>query len=372
MPSRTHTAAHEVSADRSAETRTRILDAALREFSAKGLAGARTEQIAAAAGVNKALLYYHFESKEKLYLAAFERAAEHVRDRSMAVFLREASPGERVLRIALDHFDRLLTQSEFQTLMQQEMMRVHQGEEGALPLLVKSVFGPMHAMFQSLVLEGIASGELIEADWLQYPMAVLGANVFYFLSAPVWRLAMAPFEPFARENAAGPAHSRGRVSGPGHLQRPGAWRRPRPQRARRFPYARTRRFIPFDRGKSQVNARNRVFVILGVLTIGSLIWYFVTTPRSSELQLIGTVDANEVVVSSRIAGKLQTLTVKEGDTVKAGQVIATIESDDLEAAAESRPSHGSRGKMASERDAGDGTPEPGRNRRARQPPPKRR
>ena len=75
--------------DRSAETRGRILDAALREFSAHGLAGARTETIAAAAGVNKALLYYYFDSKEKLYLAALEMIAGRVRDSSMAVFLRE-------------------------------------------------------------------------------------------------------------------------------------------------------------------------------------------------------------------------------------------------------------------------------------------
>ena len=189
----------ESQADRAAETRDRILDAALKEFSAKGLAGARTEQIAAAAGVNKALIYYYFENKEKLYLAAFETIAARVRERSMAVLLREASPGERILRTALDHFDRMLTQLEFQSLMQQEMMRVHQGEEGALPLLVKSVFGPLHAMFQSLVREGIASGELIEVDWLQIPLAALGMNVFYFLSAPVWRLIMAPFEPFAPE-----------------------------------------------------------------------------------------------------------------------------------------------------------------------------
>ncbi len=53
-------------AERSAETRSRILDAALSEFAANGLAGARTEQIAVAAGVNKALLYYYFESKEKM------------------------------------------------------------------------------------------------------------------------------------------------------------------------------------------------------------------------------------------------------------------------------------------------------------------
>ncbi len=92
----------ETQADRSAETRSRILDAALTEFSREGLAGARTEPIAAAAGVNKALLYYYFESKEKLYAAALEMVSARVRDRSMAVFLREASPGERVLRAALE------------------------------------------------------------------------------------------------------------------------------------------------------------------------------------------------------------------------------------------------------------------------------
>jgi len=58
----------------------------------------------------------------------------------------------------------------------------------------------------------------------------------------------------------------------------------------------------------------------------------VTVRPSSDLQIIGTVDANEVQVSSRIAGRLATLTVTEGQQVKAGELIATIESDDLAAA----------------------------------------
>jgi TetR/AcrR family transcriptional regulator len=188
----------ETQPDRAAETKTRILEAAIREFSENGLAGARTEQIAAAAGVNKALLYYYFESKDKLYAAALELVASRVRDRSMAVFLREASPGERMLRAGLDHFDRILTQREFQSLMQQEMMRLHKGEEGLLPILVKRVFGPLYAMMQSMVREGVTSGELIDTDWLQMMLASLGGNVFYFLSAPVLRLVV-PFEPFDKE-----------------------------------------------------------------------------------------------------------------------------------------------------------------------------
>ena len=81
-----------------------------------------------------------------------------------------------------------------------------------------------------------------------------------------------------------------------------------------------------------MNARNKVFLMLGLLTVGSLIWYFVTVRPTGDMQLIGTVDANEVVVSSRIQGRIQTLTVDEGQDVKAGQLIAIIESDDLQAA----------------------------------------
>ena len=81
-----------------------------------------------------------------------------------------------------------------------------------------------------------------------------------------------------------------------------------------------------------MNARNRVFLILGLLTIGSLIWYFATVRTGGDLELIGTVDANEVMVSSKIPGRIQTLTVDEGQDVKAGQLIAIIENDDLQAA----------------------------------------
>ena len=177
-------------AERSAETRQRILDSALREFAANGLAGARTEAIASAAGVNKALLYYYFDSKEKLYVAALEMIAERVRDNTMAIFTRDCSPGERVLRSAIAHFDRILAQQEFQSLLQQEMIRVHKGETQILPILIKRVFEPAMIMFRSMVREGIASGELINADWQQIQLSSVGGNVMYFLSAPVWRLVM--------------------------------------------------------------------------------------------------------------------------------------------------------------------------------------
>lgn len=81
-----------------------------------------------------------------------------------------------------------------------------------------------------------------------------------------------------------------------------------------------------------MNARNRVFMILGVLSVGSLTWYLLTAQAPPDLHLIGTVDANLVEVSSKIPGRIETLLVQEGDQVQAGQLIAMIESQDLAAA----------------------------------------
>ncbi|HZD49365.1 MAG TPA: TetR/AcrR family transcriptional regulator [Silvibacterium sp.] len=182
--------------DRADQTRKNILRAAIREFSAHGLAGARTDAIAESAKVNKALLYYYFKSKDGLYAAAFEEIATAVVQRSLTALGEGRSAGERLLRAALDHFDRILTQHEFQSLLQQEMVRFRRGQSGDVPLLVKKVFKPLLVKLEQAVQEGIRTGELCEIDSLQVVYSMLGANVFYFLSAPMMRFAL-PFNPLA-------------------------------------------------------------------------------------------------------------------------------------------------------------------------------
>ncbi len=181
---------------RADQTRKSILRAAIREFSTHGLAGARTDTIAESAKVNKALLYYYFKSKRGLYAAAIEEVTQSVAERTFAALDPRLSGGERLLRTALSHFDRILTQRDFQSLMQQEMVRMRRGESEALPAMVENVFKPMLAKLKEAVLDGIESGELCRVDWLQVLYSALGANVFYFLSAPLLRL-MLPSDPLA-------------------------------------------------------------------------------------------------------------------------------------------------------------------------------
>ena len=183
--------------DRSDQTRARILEAATHEFGANGLAGARTERIAEAAEVNKALLYYYFRSKQELYTAALEELAEKVVLSSLSVMSLKCSAGERLVHFALNHFDRIHTRRTFQSLMQQEMIRLHRGEENAVASLVEKVFKPMMMRFREAFAEGQSTGELIRVDDMQMIYAAFGANAFYYLSGPVMSLLM-EFDPFER------------------------------------------------------------------------------------------------------------------------------------------------------------------------------
>ena len=58
-------------------TRAKILQAALTEFSERGLPEASTDAIAERCGVNKRMIYYYFGSKEGLYLSALESVFEN-------------------------------------------------------------------------------------------------------------------------------------------------------------------------------------------------------------------------------------------------------------------------------------------------------
>ena len=182
-----------------ADRRRHLIAAAIRLFATRGFSGTTTKAIAEAAGVNKALIYYYFQGKEALYAAALESVAARMAATSMSVLALDCSAGERLVRSALNHFDRIYSQPVFQTLMQQEMIRLRKGESNAMSPLVEKLFRPMADKMVAVAEEGIRSGELIPVENSQLIYAVLGPNVFYFLSAPMMRLVAEgdPFHPAA-------------------------------------------------------------------------------------------------------------------------------------------------------------------------------
>ena len=77
----------------------RILEAAKQEFAAHGLAGARVDRIAAKAGANKRMLYYHVGNKDDLYLAVLEGAYEKIRAEERGLDLEHLDPPEAIERL---------------------------------------------------------------------------------------------------------------------------------------------------------------------------------------------------------------------------------------------------------------------------------
>jgi AcrR family transcriptional regulator len=81
------------------ETEQRILNAAHAVFLRRGTYGARMQEVADEAGVNKALLHYYFRSKERLAEAVFERAVSDLFPRIMSILGSERSIEDKVRAI---------------------------------------------------------------------------------------------------------------------------------------------------------------------------------------------------------------------------------------------------------------------------------
>jgi HlyD family secretion protein len=82
-----------------------------------------------------------------------------------------------------------------------------------------------------------------------------------------------------------------------------------------------------------MNARTKVIILLSIIFAISLGYYLLSTPRGSDLHLTGTVDANQVIVSPQVQGRIAKLLVDEGTQVKQGDLIAVLDPSELEAQA---------------------------------------
>ncbi|HUZ45556.1 MAG TPA: TetR/AcrR family transcriptional regulator [Terriglobia bacterium] len=170
--------------ERTAGSRAAILRAAGHIFAEKGLEGARTEAIAAAAGVNKALLYYYFKSKDELYLAILEGHMKEFYERASRVFLSAEPTGSALLQYVSMHFDFMSERPDYPRLIQRFMMARGRGFER----LARKYFLPVSIKFQGLIERGIKSGELHASDSAHTAMSLVALTVFYFAAAPTLKV----------------------------------------------------------------------------------------------------------------------------------------------------------------------------------------
>jgi AcrR family transcriptional regulator len=86
-------------------TKAEILAAGIREFSERGLNGARVDNIAARTRTNKRMIYYYFKSKQRLYTAVLEESYRRIREAEKQLRLDDLPPAEAIRCLAEFTFD---------------------------------------------------------------------------------------------------------------------------------------------------------------------------------------------------------------------------------------------------------------------------
>jgi len=172
------------------ESRAAILKAAVAEFADHGVAGARTDAIARAAHVNKALLYYYFKDKDALHEAVLDSVFSGLRDRVVPVLESKLPPREKMLEYLGAYFDYIAANPRIPRVVQSEWMR--SGTKGSKHMqhIAKEYFRPIYERVGAVLREGIAAGEFRAVNPMDFLPSMVAVIVFYFSAAPAMKTLM--------------------------------------------------------------------------------------------------------------------------------------------------------------------------------------
>lgn len=162
-----------------------ILEAARKVFVKKGMYGARMQDIADEAGINKALLHYYFESKDKLFEKVFMEAAGHLFPKVNEVFNSDASVFEKIERFCEEYIEGVM-QNPYLPLF--VMNEVNQDPE----YFMKKVWGtknkPNPSKFLKQIEEEVKKGTIKPISPLQLMMNLLSMTIFPFVAKPIFQM----------------------------------------------------------------------------------------------------------------------------------------------------------------------------------------
>jgi AcrR family transcriptional regulator len=159
----------------------RILTAAAEVFAARGFEGARIDEIAQRAGINKAMLYYHVGDKESLYSAVLVECIDRGLDLLRAATAAPRPPVEK-LQAVLD------TLAEFGTSNPEFMPIVMREVASGGPNLPEALFARLGRVFRivaDVLAEGVAQGAFRPTDPLLTHVTLVGALMYLRASHPI-------------------------------------------------------------------------------------------------------------------------------------------------------------------------------------------
>jgi AcrR family transcriptional regulator len=160
-------------------TRRNILDAALVEFAAKGLAGARVDEIAARSGSNKRMIYEYFGNKEGLWLTVLENAYSRMREEEHAIDVARMKPEEGMRYLMEFNFKFCSRNPEFIALLNAE--NLHKASYLRDSKKIRELYTPLLVVITDLLQRGQKSGVFRKnVDPVDLYTTIAALGFFYF------------------------------------------------------------------------------------------------------------------------------------------------------------------------------------------------
>ena len=164
-------------------TRKKLLSAARREFAKSGLAGARVDEIAARAGVNKQLLYHYFGDKDALYLAVLEWVYEEIRAQERKLNLAGLPPDQAIKKLIESSFDYLDLHPDFIVLLNDENRS--RARHVRASSRIEDMHSPLVSMVSSILKQGVRAGTFRRGiNPVHLYISIAGLSYFFFSNTP--------------------------------------------------------------------------------------------------------------------------------------------------------------------------------------------
>jgi AcrR family transcriptional regulator len=162
-------------------TESKILTAAKKIFTQHGMSGARMQDIADEAGINKALLHYYFRSKEKLFEMIFSEAASKIFPRLNELFEADLPLFEKIKKFAAEYID-LISENPYLPLFVLNEINRDPGT-----FFLKKWHLPRPEKFLNQIEDEIRKGNIRPISPLQLLVNILSMCIFPFIARPIFQ-----------------------------------------------------------------------------------------------------------------------------------------------------------------------------------------
>ncbi len=166
-----------------AGSKQRIMRAAIEEFGLHGYAGARVDRIARGAGINKAMIYYHYSSKENLYREVIKAYIEAFVDKLRHGISANGSIEEILGNIAAAYSELFRENAFVRPVILRELAASREEFLDQISYIFDE--SEFSVKIRSILMEGVSKGDLRDVDLVQAGISFILMNLGYFIMSPV-------------------------------------------------------------------------------------------------------------------------------------------------------------------------------------------